>query len=554
MNAVTETGEERAIWSDEDDWTGEALALLRSVRSPHRRKRAGQIGYVVYVVLLLAAVWVALPSAGFFIQQSEGRDFGGTAPALLAAVPAGGCALALAWLLLVARDAVWRGPVVPARESVDWLLAQPVRTGRVLRPYLWASVAVSAALGVLVASLGMVALGLTCRVGLASGFAWCLAGGAGVPLLGVGVAALVERNPRAGVWVRRVFPFGALLVAALAVQSVLAWNGHRLPGLERVELWSGPWGWAGLAVLAPTGAAVSGGAVAVVGLVVLAGLAVLVAVRVAAGLPLSVVRQRSRTATGVLSALTSAEFRAARQVVAAASGETPGARGRLPMPSRAVLAVPWRDALALLRAPGRPGRALVLSVPAVLAGALAAGTHGGAGVLELLVALVFGYWSLTQLLEPARLETDDTRRSSWAPYPLHVLMQRHMVLPGALGLLLSVPGLCVLLAHGAGWPALLLPGAVPPLLAGSLVNACRGTARRNLLFNPASASPTGNMGPVLFLGWYCSGALVTVLVLLLPFVVALHAGTPVSVLTALLSAGLLTAVLLRWAVLRVAKL
>lgn len=555
MSAVAQTEESAAPWSSDDDWTGEALALLSEVRSPHRRRRAGQILYVVYCVALLAGVWVALPSTGYFIQQSEGADFTGHEPAVLAAVPSGVCALALGWLLLTARDAVWRGPVVPARESVDWLLAQPVRVSRVLRPWWWTSAGGSAVLGVLVAAIGMVVLGLTCRVGLAAAFGWSLVGGAGVPLLAAGVAVLVEAGPRAGVWVRRLFPYGCLLVAALAAQCVLAVGGHRLAGLEHAELWSGPWGWAGLAVLAPTRAAVPGGAVAAGALAVLALALCAVADRTVGRLPLSVVRQRSRTATGVMNALSSTEFRAARQVVATASGEGPGARWRLPAPRVAWLAVPWRDALALLRVPGRLGRCVVLAVPAVLGGVLTAGTHGRGGVLAAVAALGFAYWSLTQLVEPARLETDDTRRASWAPYPFRDLMLRHTALPLALGLLLAAPALWALLADGAGMRALLVPAAVPPMVAGALVNACRGAARQNLLYSPNSTAPaTGSMGPVVFLAWYASGGLVAVAGLLVPYVVALHAATPASVATAVVAAGLLAGVLTRWAVLRMAKL
>ncbi|MDI5966222.1 hypothetical protein [Streptantibioticus silvisoli] len=555
MSAVTETGEERAAdWAEEDDWTTEALALLRDVRSPHRRKRAGQVGYVVYCVLLLIGVWVALPSTGYFLQQSEGADFSGHGPAVLAAIPSGACAVGLGWMLLMARDAVWRGPVVPARESVDWLLAQPVRVSRVLRPWWWTSAGVSAALGVLVAALGMVVLGLTCRVGLAAGFGWCLVGCAGVPLLAAGIAVLVEGSVRASLWVRRLFPYGALLVVGLAAQAVLAVGGHRLPGLERAELWSGPWGWAGMAALSPTRAAVPGGGVAAVALVVLALALVVTADRTVGRLALSVVRQRSRTATGVINALGTTEFRAARQVVAAASGEAPGARWRLPAPRRTWLAVPWRDTLALLRVPGRLGRAVVMAVPAVLGGVLAAGTHGAPGLLASAVALAFAYWSLTQLVEPARLETDDTRRGAWAPYPFRDLMLRHTAVPVLLGLLLSVPVLWALLAEGAGVRALLAPGVVPPLVGAALVNACRGAAKQNLLFSPASSSPTGSMGPLVFLAWYGAGALVGVVTLVIPLVVALHAGTVASVLTALIGDAVVTAVMVRWAVMRMAKL
>ena len=104
MSAVTEPAEElAAAWSDEDDWTDEALRLLRSLRAPHRRKRAGQIGYIGYCVLLVAVVWGVLPSMGLFLQASMGADYTRHGAAVLAAMPAGVCALALGTLLLGAR-------------------------------------------------------------------------------------------------------------------------------------------------------------------------------------------------------------------------------------------------------------------------------------------------------------------------------------------------------------------------------------------------------------------------------------------------------------------
>ncbi len=545
--------EHAAAWSDEDDWTEEALRLLRDLRSPHRRKRAGQIAYVLYCVVLLLVVWGALPSMGFFIQQSMGADYTGHGPALLAAVPAGSCALGLGWLLLAARDALWRGPVVPTRETVDWLLAQPVRIGRVLRPWWWASGAVSAGVGLLAAAIGMVTLGLTVRVGLPAAFGWCLVGAAGVPLLATALGTAVVGDPRVARWTRRLTPWVALLVLLLAAQSALAVAGHRVPWLERVELWSGPWGWAGIAVLSPTPAAVPGGWAALGLLVVAVGGCLWAAYRAVGRLALTAVRHRSRSATGVMTALRTAELRTARQAASNASGSGRPARWRLPAPRRAALAVPWRDALGLLRMPGRLGRAVVLAGLAMPAAVLACGAHGASGVLASLATLAFAYWSAAQLLEPARVETDDTRRGSWAPYPYRGLMLRHTILPVALGLLIGCAAMAVLLASGAGMRAVLAPGLVPPMVAAGLVNACRGATKQHLLMSPAQ-SPTGGMGPVLFIAWYGAGALVAIVALAIPFTVALHAGSGASVLTAVAADALVSAVMLRWSVMRVDKL
>ncbi|MFJ4982367.1 hypothetical protein ACIP9H_01020 [Streptomyces sp. NPDC088732] len=548
-----ETGERSAAWSDEDDWTRETLRLVRDLRTPHRRKKAGQIGYTVYCVALLLAVWGGLPSLGLFLEKSMGADYSGHGPAILAALPAGSCALGLGWLLVAAWDAQWRGPVVPPRETVDWLLAQPVDAGRVLRPWFWGAAAISGGAGLLVSAIGTIALGLTVGVGLPAAFGWCLLGGVGLPLLATALATAVEGSERVARWARLATPYVGMAVLALAAQTVMAVNGHRLPGLERVELWSGPWGWAGLAALAPTPSALPGGQVGGVLLAVVVAGALVAAHRYAGSLALSAVRRRSRTATGVMAALRTVEFRTARQVVAGVTGGGRSARWRLPAPRWAQLAVPWRDSLALLRAPGRLGRAVVLGVLAVLGAVLAASAHGGTGVTAALAALIFGYWSLTQLMEPARLETDDTRRASWAPYPYRDLMLRHTAVPVALGLVGTLVAAGVLAAEGAGARALLAPALVPALVGASLVNACRGATKHHLLMSSAQ-SPAGSLGPVLFLGWYGSGMLAAVALLVVPFLTALHSGSAASIVTAVAASGFVTVIMVRWAVTRIGNL
>lgn len=554
MSSVADSAQEHAAaWAEDDDWTEEALRLLRDLRAPHRRKKAGQIGYVLYCVLLMLVVWGALPSMGLFIQASMGADYTGHGPAILAAMPSGVCALGLGWLLLTARDALWRGPVVPPRESVDWLLAQPVRVDRMLRPWLWASYAASAGAGVLVSAIGMVTLGLTTGVGLPAGFGWCAVGAVSIGLLSTSLGAAVEGNVRVARWVRALTPYATVAVLALAAQCALAAGGHRVRWLERVELWSGPWGWAGIAAVSPTGAAVPGGVAASVALAAMAAGAVALAHRAAGRLALSAVRHRSRTATGVMAALRTTEFRTARQVVQGAAGTGRPARWRLRAPRHPALAVPWRDTLALLRTPGRLGRAVALAVLAVLAAVVAAGAHGGSGVTLAATALAFGYWSVTQLLEPARLETDDTRRGSWSPYPYRDLMLRHLLVPTTLALAVGVLAAGAALVGGAGARALLVPAAVPALAAAGLVNACRGASKQHLMMSPAQ-SPTGSMGPLLFLLWYAAGPLVAVATMLLPLLIALHSATGASVVTAVAADALVTALMLRWATMRIEKL
>ncbi|MFB7667428.1 hypothetical protein ACFC1R_26380 [Kitasatospora sp. NPDC056138] len=550
---AAESPEAPAEWSADDDWTDETLALLRAMRAPHRRQRAKQIGFAVYCTLLVLVVWGAVPSLGLFLQASMGADYTGHGGTLLAAMPSGIAAVGIATVLLVVRDGLWRGPVVPPRATADWLLAHPVRPRPVLRPWFWLSCGLAVFPGLVTACGGMVALGLTLRVGLPAALGWCLVGGACLPLLATCAGLLVERSDRAAQWVRRLTPCATLLVVALGTQSVLAAAGHPVHWLERVELWSGPWGWAGIAALAPTRAAVPGAWVAA-GLLIAPTLVCLVlADRAAATVPLIRLRERARAAAGVLAALRTIELRAARLAVTSASGGTRQRRVRLPAPRRSWLVVPWRDALALLRSPARLGRAVVLTVPALLCAVPAHGFRGVPSALATAVALVFGYLAVAQLLEPARIETDDIRRASWSPYPVSDLMLRHAVLPTLVGVLLGLACSLLLVLSGGGPAVWLLPAAVPALVGAGLVNACRGVIRQDLMYSARQGTGAG-AGPFVFAAWYAAGPAVAVLVLTLPFSTALRGAAAAPVGTAALWSLVLAAGLLRWAWGRARKL
>ncbi|MFJ9518500.1 hypothetical protein ACIRPK_09575 [Kitasatospora sp. NPDC101801] len=540
-------------WTDDDDWTDETLALLRALRAPHRRSRAKSVGFAVYCVVLILIIWGGVPSLGLFLQASMGADYTGHGGDLLAAMPAGITAIGLATFLLLVRDGLWRGPVVPPRAAADWLLIHPVRPRPVLRPWFWLSCAVAAFPGLVAAVGGMVALGLTVRAGLPAALGWCLLGGLGMPLLATCAALVVERSDRAARWVRRLTPYLTLLILALAVQSGLAVAGHPVAWLESVELWSGPWGWAAIAALAPTPAAVAGGWVAAGLLLASTAAALVLADRAAATVPLARLRERARTAAGVLAALRTVELRSARLAVNSANGSSRQRRVRLPAPRRAWLVVPWRDTLALLRSPARLGRAVVLTVPAALCAVLAHGATGGLSWLATAVALVFGYLAVAQLLEPARIETDDVRRASWSPYPFAGLMLRHAIVPTLAAVLLGLACTGALLAAGTGPAAWLAPAAAPALVAAGLVNACRGVLRKDLMFSPAQGAG-GGTGPVLFAAWYAAGPAVGVAVLTPLFSSALRAGSAGPVGRAALMALVIAVLLLRWAQARAVKM
>ncbi|MFJ5924398.1 hypothetical protein ACIQF6_17550 [Kitasatospora sp. NPDC092948] len=552
--AATEPGEDAdataAEWTADDDWTDEALAVLRALRAPHRRNRAKQIAFALYCTVLILVIWGGIPSLGLFLHASLGADYTGHGPDLLAAMPSGIAAAGLATVLLAVRDGLWRGPVVPPRATTDWLLAHPVRTRPVLRPWFWLSCALAAFPGLVIAVGGMVTLGLTVRVGLPAALGWCLVGGLGLPLLGVCAGLLVQSSARVAHWVRRLTPYATLLVMALAVQSALAVAGHPVHWLERVELWSGPWGWAGIAALAPTPAAVPGGAIAAALLIASTAGCLVLADRAAATLSLPLLRERARTAAGVLAALRTVELRAARLTVTGASGSGRQLRVRLPAPRRPWLILYWRDSLSLLRAPARLGRAVLLTVPAVLCAVLAHDLTGLMSFLVTAVALVFDYLAVAQLLEPARIETDDVRRASWSPYPFAGLMLRHAVVPTVLGLALALAGSAVTASLGGGPTSWLAPLAVPPLVTAGLVNACRGAARQDLLYRGTA----GGSGVAFFTVWYAAGPAVAVPVLALPISAALRSGSAGSLIPVAAIAATVAITLVQWALGRAGKL
>ena len=555
LESTADDGQDTAPddWSPDDDWTDETLALLRVMRAPHRRNRAKQVGFAVYCTLLILIIWGGVPSLGLFLQASMGTDYTGHGGDLLAAMPSGIAAIGLATVLLVARDGLWRGPVVPPRAAADWLLTHPVRPRPILRPWFWLSCALAVFPGLVTACGGMVALGLTLRVGLPAALGWCLLGGACLPLLATCAGLLVERSDRAARWVRRLTPYVTVLVLLLGAQSALAVAGHPVHWLERAELWSGPWGWAGIAALAPTRAAVPGSWVAAALLLLPTAAGLLLADRAAATVPLARLRERARTAAGVLAALKTVELRSARLAVNSASGDSRQRRIRLPAPRRPWLVVPWRDSLALLRAPARLGRAVVLSVPALLCAVVAHGARGWPSWLATALALVFGYLAVAQLLEPARIETDDIRRASWSPYPFAGLMLRHAVVPTLVGVVTGVAGASAAVLAGSGPAAWLAPAAVPALVGAGLVNACRGAIRQDLMISPAQGAG-GGTGPLVFAAWYAAGPAVAVIVLTPLFCSALRAEDAVSTGKAAAMAAMVAVILLQWVGSRARKL
>jgi len=533
------------------DFTAETLRLLRELRAVGRRERIRQLLYAGYVAALFVFAWGGVYALGLFQNSALGADYTTHRRALLAALPGGLTALALAVLLAVARDALWRGPVVPPRADVDWLLAQPVEPARVVRPWFRLSCAVAAVPGLLGGAVLGVALSLVDRVGAGAAFGWALTGGVAVPLLAAALGVWVQGSEAAARAVRRATPVVGVVLLGLVVQTGFGLAGDRVPGwVERIEEWSGPWGWSALVALAPSGDGAGGWSWLALGLLaVLVAGAVVLGDRAAARLPVPGLRLRSRQAAAVLVTLRATELRAARLTMAAAvrGGERSGGASRrparrLPVPRRRWAAVPWRDALGLRRAPARVGRALLGAVPAGLLALLATHARGAAGFLLVVAALVCGYLGVAQLAEAARLEADDPGRGGWAPWPYPDLMVRHIAVPAVVG--------AVVLALGAACTAtpaaFALAPAAPALAGAAVVNASRGPARQDLLLSAAQL-PGAGAGPVLFLAWYAAGPAVAIAMLSAPLLLVLHGVSAAHLLLLVFLSAAVTVLTARWA-------
>ncbi|OKI01058.1 hypothetical protein A6A06_19585 [Streptomyces sp. CB02923] len=542
---ATEEDDAQAIWNEaDDDRTAETLHWLRAKRRAHHRQRRRDRAVLVYCVVL-AALGYGSGYAHRFLRELElGADHGSLGTDLQRTLPAAFVAVTLGLAVLAARDALWRGPVVVPGPAVGWLLAQPVRRGAVLRPGFRLSAGLAAAAGLLVAAAAAVVLQVTDLASFGGGILALLPAAVCLPLLAVSLGMVVERRPHLSRYVRRSTAPAALLLALSAGQAALAATGHRWAPLEQAELWSGPWGWAAQPAVSVTGGTAPGWPAATALLVAVTAAAVLYAHRDAAYVPNAQLRGRAATATAVTSGVFTLELRAAKLAVMEAGGDEPKRWVRLPPPPNRHLVVVWRDLLALLRAPGRLGRAVAWTAAAATAAGLGAATAGEKRVLGLVVGLLCGYAAVGALAEPARLETDDVRRAAWSPFRLRTLMLHHAIVPTVLGAVLGLLAAVPYALAGAVWTLLLMPLCAVPFAAAAVFGACRGPARTNLLFAGA-ATPMGGPGPFLFAAWYAAGPLISVTGLTLVLNAALAHGpdarttTYVAVMAALLTTGLL---------------
>lgn len=515
-------GPEDGFW---DELTAGALAELRRLRAAHRRRRAAESAYNAYVAVLLLGVY----GGGLvtYALRSGGRTQTATPAALSAALPSGLTGLALLVLLTAATTGAWRGPVTLDGATVSWLLPLPVRWTAVTRPRWRLSLALSALVGLVAGLLLGLVLAALRVLDVGPGVGAAMAAGLVLGLASAGLGALVEASPRVAGVVGRVGWVVRLAVVGLAAQAVLAATGRRVPGLEAVERWSGPWGWSVQPLLRAAREPAGGWPVAVVAAAAVAAVLAVSGARVVPRITGSALRVRAATWADVSGGVGTFDFRLAKTSVDAARGRRRRARLRLPPPRSAGAAVLWRDALSLLRDPGRPVAGVLWLVVALGLAELAAATvdRTGLGALAVSVPAVgAAYRAAAVLLEPARLESDDRRRSAQLPFAAGSLALRHAVLPVALLLLVGVVTTAAFAVGGQPVrPAALLTLCVPALVGGALVGAYRGQVPVGLLVGVDS--PVGNTGGIQVVFWYLRGTLVAVVPLVAALAIPLLRGS-----------------------------
>ncbi|MEU0838132.1 DUF6297 family protein [Streptomyces sp. NPDC005962] len=520
------------------DGTAEALAYLGVLRRDVRREKRKSGALTLYAVALVGLAWgVPLLISAAKAGRADGPR-GPLAAHVLTSLPLTVPTLVALAVLLMARGAVWRGPVLLDLPTVSWLLPAPLSRAPLLLPRLMTSALVAGVVGAVTGGvLGFLvyASGAASWPTVTAAGAWA---GAAAALIGTAAGAVVERRDR--LMARhgaRLFGAAGLVVAVPAVTAAVsvARGGHPA-WLGTAFLWSGPWGWAAQPLVAAAGSPAPGaGGAPAPGWAVGAALsavfvlaALLVARREAVGISQAALRLRATVASQLGASLFTLDLRQAKAGLPALRERGSRPAVRLPMPRHRHLVMPWRDLTGLLRTPGRLGWAVAWTAVAVGLTVLAPTLRERAHAVAAVGALVAGYLGAAQLTEPARRESDDVRRSAQLPYPPRTLALWHALVPGVLLVAGTAVGGVAAELGGRGRPGLVvLVACAPALVAAALVSSYRGAVPPHILLG--AETPAGNTGAVQAAAWYLRGPLAA-LVLTAPALVsatrsgALHAG------------------------------
>jgi hypothetical protein len=479
---------------------GPVLAYLRDCQRGHRRKSGWDWFTDVYTVLLFVTLGGYLAFGALresAISQAEAVGF---IDELVRWAPP----VLLLLFVSALRYCTWQGPVLFSLPDVEWLLSAPLSHAEIVRRRLRRGLAVAASLG---SALGLAAFVVVeAELGVA---AWPLLGATVGGLASLGLLAgaagwLIECSPKRARIVLRASPLVIPAGAALAfAPSVVEGD---------VALWSGPWGWAAGPLIAAAGGSAPGWPYQATLLAVTALAMVAIAWRSAGSAPTEEFARRAGIRSGLVAALYFADVRGAALLVRRAGENLLGMRRiRLRRPRSSWLAVPWRDALSLLRAPGRIGWALLLTVGG--ASAVAAAPHSRAIVAASVVA---GYAAATRLVEPLRLEADQPDAHHVLPWRWGDLLLLHCAVPvlslTVLGVLaVSAASLAGLLPAAAAWSAL----ALCPLVSATFVLSAVIAGQRSP-FPIELLLLGGDVGAVVLLVWLVTGPILAGVALILP--------------------------------------
>ncbi|MFI0818933.1 DUF6297 family protein [Streptomyces sp. NPDC021098] len=502
------------------DTAAETLAYLGALRRDARWEKRKSGAFALYAVALVGVAWgVPLLVSAARAGRADGPR-GPLAAHVLTSLPLTVPTVVALVVLLMARGAVWRGPVLLDLPTVSWLLPAPLSRAPLLLPRLMTSALVAGAVGAFAGGvLGFLvyAAGAPSWPAVTAAGAWA---GATAVLTGTAAGAVVERRDRlmARQGARIFGAAGAVLALLAAVAAVSVVRGRHGSPLDAVFLWSGPWGWAAQPLVAAAGEPVPGWAVGALLSAVFVLVALLCARREAAGISQAALRLRATVASQLGASLFALDLRQAKAGLPSLRERGSRPVLRLPMPRHRPLVIPWRDATGLLRTPGRLGWAAGWTATAVGLTAAAPVLRDRSQAVAAVGALAAGYLAAAQLTEPARRESDDVRRSANLPYPARSLALWHALVPGLL--LLAGTAMCGAAAALGGWgrPGLaVLIACAPALVSAALVSSYRGAVPPHILLG--AEAPMGNTGALQAAVWYLRGPLAA-LALTAPVLVA----------------------------------
>jgi hypothetical protein len=204
---------------------------------------------------------------------------------------------------------------------------------------------------------------------------------------------------------------------------------------------------------------------------------------------------------------------------------------RLPVPRRPSLAVPWRDASAALRSPGRTLASAALAGSAAVV-AVADARHPAAAGL----AALGTYVAASIVLEPLRLEVDHPSASRvLLRRPFGRVLLAHLAVPLVVVAAAAATAGGIAAAVGAapargGALALMAVAVVPAIaLCAALSSRRGGRLPVSVLATGMTADPTG--GAVTIVAWLLMWPAIAAIVGALPLVLAAHGSSLGSALT-----------------------